>query len=118
MCRYTSSYLLQLVHFLHRTVGAFVAKRRGAGIDRWVSLFLYDSGFPDGNSAIKQQSVSIVFIGNCEQGPSKMRYSKLLRPHNNERAHVHPYYCTEPLIFKSKSAYGGFTFLPLRSLEE
>ncbi|KRY48104.1 hypothetical protein T03_10461 [Trichinella britovi] len=68
--------------------------------------------------AIKQQSVSIVFIGNCEHGPSKMRYSKLLRPHNNERAHVHPYYCTELLIFKSKSAYGGFTFLSLRCLEE
>ncbi|KRY35158.1 hypothetical protein T01_8308 [Trichinella spiralis] len=63
-----------------------------------VSSFLSDSRFPDGIITIKQR--------------------KLLQPHNNDYAHVPRYYHTPPLIFKSKSAYGSFTFLPLRCLEE
>ncbi|XP_003367347.1 conserved hypothetical protein [Trichinella spiralis] len=46
--------------------------------------FLSYSRFLDGIITIKQQSVSIVFIGDCQQGPPTMRYSKLFRPHNND----------------------------------
>ncbi|KRX25725.1 hypothetical protein T07_516 [Trichinella nelsoni] len=102
----------------HRAIGAFVAKRRRSGIDRRVSLFS-DSRFPDSIITIKQQSVSIVFIGNCEQGPPTMRYSKLFRQTQQPDTYVHSRTTVlYPLIFKSKSAYGSFTFLPLRCLEE
>ncbi|KRY24025.1 hypothetical protein T12_3583 [Trichinella patagoniensis] len=52
--------------------------------------FLSDSRFPDSIITIQQQSVSIVFIGNCEQGPPTMRYNKLLRPTQQPDAYVHP----------------------------
>ncbi|KRX77102.1 hypothetical protein T06_15051 [Trichinella sp. T6] len=52
--------------------------------------FLSDSCFPYSIITIKQQSVRIVFTGNCEQGPATMRYSKILRPTQQYDAYVHP----------------------------
>ncbi|KRZ86104.1 hypothetical protein T08_7969 [Trichinella sp. T8] len=81
-------------------------------------LFLSVSRFPDCIVAIKQQAVSIFFIGNREQEPTTIRYRRLLRQHNNDSSYVRPYYRTPPPIFKSNSSYGIFTFLLLRCLED
>ncbi|KRZ96222.1 hypothetical protein T08_546 [Trichinella sp. T8] len=62
--------------------------------------FLSDLRFPDSIITIKQQS----------QASSTNTTTRRIR--------TPPHYRTLPLIFKSKSAYGSFTFLPLRCLEE
>ncbi|KRX25804.1 hypothetical protein T07_8398 [Trichinella nelsoni] len=42
--------------------------------------FLPASRFSDGIITIKRQIESIVFISNYEQGPSRMRHSKISKP--------------------------------------
>ncbi|KRZ59560.1 hypothetical protein T02_8797, partial [Trichinella nativa] len=80
--------------------------------------FLSDSRFPYSIITIKQQSVSIVFIGNRARSGDNALQQDSSTNTTIRRIRTPPHYRTLPVIFKSKSAYGSFTFLPLRCLEE